>query len=126
MPPNVLYYTSTLTDINECALEIDSCSVCGRCRNTLGSYDCLCLPGSTGDNCEGQYTVTALLSCNIFVIMSFLPTDIDECALELDNCSENATCSNINCNFECECLPGFTGNGVTCEGQYYTLVVNFQ
>ena len=114
---HLLYYTYTLTDIDECALEIDSCSDCGTCINTQGSYECDCLPGSTGDTCEGQYTITALLACNIFVIMSFLHTDIDECELGIHNCSENSQCFNRNCTFKCECLPGFTGGGIVCEGQ---------
>ena len=48
-------------------------------------------------------------------------TDVDECCLELDNCdSNNATCTNTIGSFECECVHGFTGDGVTCEGQYFT------
>ena len=48
---------------------------------------------------------------------SAIPTDIDECVLGTDNCDDNATCTNTMGSFECECLPGYTGDGVTCEGQ---------
>ena len=45
-------------------------------------------------------------------------TDIDECALEQDNCDpSSATCTNTIGSFECACLAGFTGDGVSCEGQ---------
>ena len=43
-------------------------------------------------------------------------SDIDECELGLDNCSPNARCINTEGSFRCECLPGFTGDGVTCDG----------
>ena len=45
-------------------------------------------------------------------------TDRDECALGQDNCNpNNATCTNTMGSFDCECLPAFSGDGVTCEGQ---------
>ena len=42
---------------------------------------------------------------------------IDECALNLDNCSQNATCNNVDLpgTFTCTCLPGFSGDGVVCD-----------
>ena len=44
-------------------------------------------------------------------------TDVDECCLGRDNCDpSSAACTNTIGSFECECLPGFTGDGVTCEG----------
>ena len=49
---------------------------------------------------------------------SYTTTDIDECGLGRDNCDpSSATCTNTVGGFECACLPGFTGDGVTCEGQ---------
>ena len=48
-------------------------------------------------------------------IDSALP-DIDECSLDLDDCSDNAVCTNTEGSFECMCLPGFTGDGVNCTG----------
>ena len=42
-------------------------------------------------------------------------TDIDECALNTDNCDVNATCTNLDPGtFTCMCNVGFTGNGVVC------------
>lgn len=50
-------------------------------------------------------------------ILSTISTDIDECDLDIDNCDENARCTNTIGSFVCECLPGFTGDGVTCDGE---------
>ena len=44
-------------------------------------------------------------------------TDINECELGLDNCFPNARCTNTIGSFECMCLPGLTGDGVTCGGK---------
>ena len=33
----------------------------------------------------------------------------------LDNCDDDARCTNLNGSFECECNPGFAGDGVECS-----------
>ena len=43
-------------------------------------------------------------------------TDIDECALGVDACSDDATCTDIEGSYVCTCHPGYTGNGVNCTG----------
>ena len=43
--------------------------------------------------------------------------DHDECAAELDNCHENATCNNTFGSFECTCNSGFEGDGVNCTSK---------
>lgn len=46
-----------MTDINECTMFPGLC-VNGRCRNTVGSFECECYPGfakdSFGTNCTGR------------------------------------------------------------------------
>ena len=45
------------TDINECELEIHSCSPYANCTDTDGSFNCTCREGFEGDgfNCTGMY-----------------------------------------------------------------------
>ena len=37
--------------------------------------------------------------------------DIDECALDVDDCAENALCTNTPGNFSCMCGEGYDGDG---------------
>ena len=44
------------------------------------------------------------------------PVDIDECALDIHNCSENANCTNTpGSYYTCMCNSGYIGNGTYCE-----------
>ena len=49
--------------------------------------------------------------------MMWIPVDIKECSLDLDDCSEFATCENTEGSFQCVCLEGYQGNGTQCTGQ---------
>jgi hypothetical protein len=40
--------------------------------------------------------------------------DRDECAADKSPCDKNATCTNTDGSFDCDCNPGFTGDGVVC------------
>lgn len=45
------------TDVDECHSGSFSCHAQGQCINVMGSYDCRCLPGYTGDGqhaCSGN------------------------------------------------------------------------
>ena len=44
--------------------------------------------------------------------------DIDECAQGLDSCSSLADCTNTEGSYECECVPGYQGDGRVCTGIY--------
>jgi len=43
-----------------------------------------------------------------------MAADVDECAVNYGNCSENATCSNAQCGYSCTCISGFSGDGFIC------------
>lgn len=49
-------------------------------------------------------------------------TDLDECALDLDACSDNATCSNTPGSYNCICDTGFEGDGYNCTGKACNLL----
>ncbi len=66
---------------------------------------------TSGDGCSSACAVEAGWMC------SGAPSqcaDVDECALGLDSCDANATCTNVPGSFGCTCKLGYTGNGVTC------------
>jgi len=43
--------------------------------------------------------------------------DVDECGTNNGNCSSAANCTNTVGGYNCTCLPGYTGDGFTCEGK---------
>ena len=55
--------------------------------NTIGSYQCICAPGYTGDNCT---------------------INIDECQ-QTNECSPNSLCVDGIDSYTCDCNPGYTG-----------------
>ena len=52
-------------DIDECATNVDTCSLDGICENTLGSYICRCKVGFSGDGrtCTGVVYIFICLKC---------------------------------------------------------------
>ena len=54
----------------------------------VGSYECVCLEGYTGLDCE---------------------MDIDDC--RGDFCHNGARCEDLVNAYVCHCLPGFAGSG---------------
>nr|XP_022299294.1 uncharacterized protein LOC111108065 [Crassostrea virginica] len=81
-------------DVNKKALKVGVAS----CRNTVGSYDCVCASGF-------KYNETTR-AC----------TDVDECInSNTHNCDipTRATCTNTPGSFTCRCKSGFSGNGTT-------------
>ena len=90
---------SLLPDIDECAdSNINNCSDNANCTDTVGSYECTCLEGYTGDG--------------------FMCLDIDECSNSTEYpCHPNAHCNNTLGSFICYCMVGYTGDGMTCDGR---------
>ena len=54
----------------------------------------------------------------------FGTTDINECELGVDQCTTNATCSNTEGSYECNCNTGFTGDGISCCMWLTKFIVN--
>eukprot|EP00070_Physeter_catodon_P025559 XP_023989206.1 latent-transforming growth factor beta-binding protein 2 isoform X3 [Physeter catodon] len=83
-------------DVDECEDPQSSC-LGGECKNTAGSYQCLCPPGfqlANGTVCE----------------------DVDECVGE-EYCAPRGECLNSHGSFFCLCAPGFASaeGGASCQ-----------
>ena len=48
--------TFIISDLDECKTHTDNCDVNADCKNTVGSYACMCKAGYTGDgrDCKGE------------------------------------------------------------------------
>ena len=60
-------------DINECDIGTDECHDNASCSDTIGSYECTCDIGFTGDgyNCSGKILNTLSTSCLVGEIISY-------------------------------------------------------
>lgn len=95
-------YINPISDINECTVGLAKCDQNANCTNTVGSYNCTCNAGYTGN---GTY-----------------------CA-DINECLDNSTCAHGNCtntagSYFCTCSDGFTGSK-NCEGmcRYYMIFI---
>ncbi|KPP64202.1 fibrillin-1-like, partial [Scleropages formosus] len=122
-------------DMDEC--ERQPCGN-GTCKNTVGSYSCLCNPGFElshnndcvdVDECATQrgvcrngmcFNSIGSFSCVCHDGFELSPdkrscVDIDECAQNADLCLFG-TCTNTEGSFKCECPEGFqlSSSGIRC------------
>ncbi|XP_072022044.1 uncharacterized protein [Amphiura filiformis] len=123
----------TCTDINECTSNTHNCDTNAACANTVGSFTCECNDGYSGNG----VTCTAIDECasnpcqnggtcqdeiNRFTCLcggtgyegDTCETNIDECATNTHNCDPNASCTDTQGSFVCECNDGYSGTGVIC------------
>ncbi|XP_065194912.1 fibrillin-2-like [Sycon ciliatum] len=118
-------------DGGPCMLFI-SCPRHSTCTNNVGSYDCSCSSGYTGNSthcadlneclgprspCHGNATCSNLLgshrcTCDRgFSGDGASCSDLDECRLGTSRCAANANCDNTNGSYSCTCSAGYTGDG---------------
>ena len=124
------------TNIDEC--DPDPCQNGAICIDGINKYNCECLPGYTGTNCEidinecdpdpcqngamcsettdGTTAAPGIYHCDCPDGYDGIDceTDIDECTLGTDTCATHATCTNIVGGYSCTCNSGFVGDGATC------------
>ena len=66
-----LRFLTLISDIDECAVNNGNCSPFANCTNILGSYNCTCMTGFSGDgfNCTGELWCSYLfICCNLLSI----------------------------------------------------------
>ncbi|CAI8042374.1 Fibrillin-1, partial [Geodia barretti] len=106
------YTGNDCEDMDECENPtLNNCDVNAMCINTCGSFSCMCNDGyfGSGTHCElcnpeKPFCLGYTKNC----------TDIDECALGLDDCDENAICTNTEGCYICTCREGYCGDGRNC------------
>lgn len=94
-------------DVNECAAGIHDCGQNATCANTAGGFACACTPPFVGDGRACTCPTGMRLSGASCV-------DINECADNVDDCGQNATCTNLVGAYACRCNNGYQGDGRTC------------
>ena len=114
---------SLSVDIDECLLDLDVlCDENADCSNTIGSYDCSCITGYSGDGFTCTSKILHFLINIITMILNdpyLFYTDIDECTVGPNNCSIYASCLDRPGSFDCVCNEGFSGDGVDCSSKWF-------
>nr|XP_043884178.1 nephronectin [Solea senegalensis] len=88
----------TCEDVDECQQEADACPPRQTCRNTFGSFICVCQDGFVMGTLGG----------------SVICRDKNECLTGSNRCSRHAQCVNTDGSYTCQCLEDYYGNGRTC------------
>ena len=75
-------------------------------------------------NYQSNYTTEnpPIFKVTIIIKYIYVFSDIDECKGN-HSCHANATCTNTNGSYVCECRPGFNGNGQNCKGEFNLFAV---
>ena len=99
-----------LLDIDEC-LSHNCTGVHEICANTIGSFECICMPGyrrDTNGNCLSKNIDSSV------IVIIFVDLDINECAESTTACDVNSRCEDRNGSYAC-CLSTITSE---CIGKY--------
>ncbi|KAK9540539.1 hypothetical protein VZT92_002985 [Zoarces viviparus] len=90
--------SKTCEDVDECRRDADVCPPRQICKNTFGSFVCVCRDGFL------MGTLRGAVQCR----------DMDECLIGSHRCSRHAQCVNTDGSYTCQCLEDYSGNGRTC------------
>ncbi|XP_015245901.1 PREDICTED: nephronectin-like [Cyprinodon variegatus] len=85
-------------DVDECQ-KADVCPPQLTCKNTFGSFVCVCKDGFVMGSLRGS------VECR----------DKDECLIGNHMCSRHARCINTEGSYTCRCLEDHFGNGRSCR-----------
>lgn len=95
-----LFFSSNI-DVDECSSNTHKCHRSANCINTVGSYNCSCKPGFTGNgrqDCNGKYTYYWSRQCH------FLTVYVKRRDLSMQTQSLHLPLNNINNISECKQL----------------------
>lgn len=59
------------------------------------------------------------------IILKRFSPDVSECSSGLHSCSADAVCSDTKGSYKCSCKPGYSGDGWSCNGIIYLLIIFF-
>ncbi|XP_035888249.1 adhesion G protein-coupled receptor E5 isoform X2 [Phyllostomus discolor] len=91
----------TCDDINECRPPLSvSCGKLAECKNTQGSYYCVCTPGYRLVSGALNFSHESENMCRV----------IDECHLDPGICKSRRICINTQGSYTCRCPPGLEAN----------------
>ena len=108
----------SLLDTNDCYP--NPCLNDGLCTDGVNDYNCTCVPGFVGKNCnckfkniKPQYLYQFLrFTCAWFSNLCF-SLDTDDCYP--NPCLNNGTCVDGVNDYNCTCVPGFVGKNCNCK-----------
>lgn len=58
-----------------------------------------------------------------FLIFAYILIDINECTESKHNCSSDATCTDTEGGFNCNCKTGYSGDGVNCTSMSHFFII---
>ncbi|XP_030052977.1 adhesion G protein-coupled receptor E1 isoform X2 [Microcaecilia unicolor] len=94
------------TDINECIPPtLVDCGLNAECKNTIGSYHCICLQGYQTTSGEKEFQNKTETTCE----------DVNECNFS-DACPKNSRCTNTIGSYYCQCKDGYRST----SGSHFT------
>ena len=122
--PGTLVWTSTPLALADSITSIAPVDSSGRWLDS--NYTLWIFSGRTGSNLQYSNDLWALgtphphLPSPVHFLITFSSSsDVDECSSGTAVCSPKAICSNIIGSYNCNCLPGYSGDGKTCNGMYH-------
>eukprot|EP01083_Nonionella_stella_P084379 233577_1 len=95
-------------EVDECSQNTHECDDNATCEDTEDSYTCEC-----NDGYEGSGKVCCVTDSGyVYDAAANACVNVDECTSdELNDCDDNASCTDTEGSYQCVCNDGYTGDG---------------